>query len=71
MFTLPDPEPTPFGTKLKENSHPDVMEHTKNVVTNQILVREAFIFISTKNQIWDIDIFSCVCQAGFIITLSF
>ena len=43
---------TPWNCELKENSHLR-FETYKNLITNQTTVREAFIFISTKNQIWD------------------
>ena len=42
-----------WSCKLKENYHLDVSGHTKNLMTSQTLVREALIFISTKNQVWE------------------
>ena len=44
---------TPWNCELKENSHLRFGTY-KNLITNQTTwFREAFIFISTKSQIWD------------------
>lgn len=64
VFFYQIPKPITLKLQVERKSHLDVSGHTKNLMTSQTLVREALIFISTKNQVWETFFFFFLLSAS-------